>query len=127
MARGTPTKTRPRAKRRQPEPEPQSFTMPLLGALYASTVVVVVIFILNTGIGRALEKDLDAPARTLIAAPVVILATVVFTACMIALLAPDYRRQSMRTAEIAGWLIPAWLIMAGTTLGAIAYALHRIQ
>ena len=111
----------------QEEPEPGTFAGPLLGALYASTVVVVVIFILNTGTGRAIEEDLEAPARTLIAGPVVILATAVFVACMVALLAPDYRRQSMRVAELAGWLIPAWLLMAGTTLGAISYALHHIS
>jgi hypothetical protein len=116
-----------RAPRPREDPQPQTFTMPLLGALYASTVVVIVIFILNTDVGRAIEDDLEAPARTLVAAPVVILATVVFAACMVALLAPGYRRHSMRVAELAGWLIPAWLLMAGTTLAAIAYALDRIQ
>lgn len=126
MAKRNTASERLRAQR-QEEPEPQTFTMPLLGALYASTVVVVVVFILNTGLGRTLEDKLDAPARTLIAAPVIVLAVVVFTACMVALLAPQSRREAMRIAEITAWLIPAWLMMAGLVLGAIDYALSRID
>ena len=126
MAKQTSARERLRAQREE-EPEAQPFTMPLLGALYASTVVVIVIFILNVGLGRSIEDELDAPARTLIAAPVIGLAIVVFCACMVALLAPAYRRDSMKVAEIAAWLIPAWLLMGGLVLGAIAYALARIN
>ena len=52
-------------------------------------------------------------------------AAVVFVASMVALIVPGYRRPSMRVAEIAGWLIPAWLVMAGMVLGAVAFALHH--
>jgi hypothetical protein len=126
-ARQTSVNGRPHVERDEPEQVPQPFTAPLLGALYASTVVVVVIFILSTGLGRRLEDRLDAPARTLIAAPVITLAVIVFCACMVALIQPAYRSQSMRVAEITGWLIPAWLLMAATTLGAIAYALDHVS
>jgi hypothetical protein len=44
---------------------------------------------------------------------------------MVALLAPEYRRPSLRIAEIASWLIPAWLVMGGMVLGAISFALHH--
>ena len=109
------------------EPETPVFRMPLFGAVYASAIFVAAIFILNTGLGRTLERELDAPARTLVAAPVITLAVVVFCASMAALLVPDYRRQSMRVAEIAGWIIPAWLIMSATVLVGIAWALARID
>ena len=104
--------------------EEMTFTMPLLGALYGSLVIVVVVALLNSQIGRALDNDIDAPARTLIAAPVIIAAAVVFVASMVALIVPDYRRPSLRVAEIAGWLIPAWLVMGGMALAAISFALH---
>jgi hypothetical protein len=84
-----------------------------------------VIAILNSHIGRGFEDDLDAPARTLVAAPLIIAATVVVIASLAALLVPDYRRLSLRVAEIAGWLIPAWLVMSGMALGAISFALHH--
>jgi hypothetical protein len=102
-----------------------TFTLPLLGALYGSLVIVVMVAILNSHIGRGLENEIDAPARTLIAAPVILAATVVFVASMVALILPEYRRPALRVAEISGWLIPAWLVMGGMTLGAISFALHH--
>ncbi|HMA26960.1 MAG: hypothetical protein ACM33U_13605 [Solirubrobacterales bacterium] len=105
--------------------EEMTFTMPLLGALYGSLVIVVMVALLNSQIGRALDNDIDAPARTLIAAPMMIAAAVVFVASMVALIVPDYRRPSLRVAEIAGWLIPAWLVMGGMVLAAISFALHQ--
>ena len=44
---------------------------------------------------------------------------------MVALILPGYRRPSLRVAEIGGWLIPAWLMMAAMVLGAISFALHH--
>ena len=109
----------------QEDREETTFTMPLLGALYGSLVIVVVVAILNSHIGRSLEHEVNAPARTLVAAPVVFAASVVFVACMLALLVPAYRRPALRVAEIAGWLIPAWLVMGAMVLGAISFALHH--
>ncbi len=111
---------------REPDRDGENtFTMPLLGALYGSLVIVAVVALLNSHIGRSLDNEIDAPARTLIAAPVIITATVVFVASMVALILPDYRRPSLRVAEIAGWLIPAWLVMGAMVLGAISFALHH--
>ena len=107
----------------EPE-EPVTFAVPLLGALYSSLVIVAVAAVLNSSIGRSLERDIDAPARTLIALPVILTALVVFVASMIALLAPEYRRPSLRVAEIGGWLIPAWLVMGAMVLGALSFAIH---
>ena len=107
------------------EREQQTFAMPLLGALYSSLVIVALIAILNSHVGRSLDHKVDAPARALIAAPVIGCATVVFLACMVALIAPAYRRPSMKIAEIGSWLIPAWLVMGGMVLGAIQFALHH--
>jgi hypothetical protein len=77
--------------RRDPDEEaPHTFALPLLGATYGSLVVVAVIAILNTQIGRDLEDEIDAPARTLIAAPVVVSAVVVFVASMVSLVLPPY-------------------------------------
>ena len=70
------------------EEQSQTFTMPLLGALYSSLVIVAVIAVLNSDIGRDLDRRIDAPARTLIAAPVIITAVVVFVASLVALLLP---------------------------------------
>lgn len=117
---------RERLREREAEPEPQFFTMPLLGALYGSVVVVAVIFVMNTSLGRNVEDDLDAPARTLIAGPLIAMAIVVFLASMVALIVPAYRRESMRVAEFAAWIIPAWAVMAGLVLGGISYALSRL-
>ena len=113
------------ATRDRHEEEPQTFAWPLLGALYASVVIVVVIAILESGLGRRLENELAAPTRTLIAAPVVATAVVVFIASMVGLVAPSYRRSALKVAEIAAWLIPAWLMIGALVLGAIDYALHH--
>jgi hypothetical protein len=88
-------------------------------------VIVAVIAILESQFGRGFEDEIDAPARTLVAAPVVIAAVAVFLASMIALVLPRYRRPALRVAEISGWLIPAWLVMSAMVLGAIAFALHH--
>jgi hypothetical protein len=110
--------------RRDSEEETQTLAPPLLGATYGSLVIVAVIAILNTQIGRDLEDEIDAPARTLIAAPVVVSAVVVFVASMVALILPPHRRPALRVAELAGWLIPAWLIIGAMVLGAISVALN---
>jgi hypothetical protein len=112
-------------ERDQEERQATTFTMPLLGAVYSSAVIVVVVAILNSHVGRDLDDKIDAPARTLIAAPVIASAIVVFLACMIALVVPAYRRTALRVAEISGWLIPAWLVMGAMVLGAISFALHH--
>lgn len=109
------------------EKPPQTFTMPLLGALYSSLVIVAVIAVLNSDIGRDLDRRIDAPARTLIAAPVIITAVVVFVASLVALLLPEYRRPSMKVAEIGTWMIPAWLVMGAMVLLAIDFALHHVH
>jgi hypothetical protein len=111
---------------REPEePQGNTFTLPLLGALLSSVVIVVLVALLNSHLGRDLDDRIDAPARTLIAAPVIVCATVVFVACMIALVQPAYRRPALRVAEIVVWLIPAWLVMGAMVLGAISFALHH--
>src|SRR3954470_584199 len=110
-----------------PDPEePQAtFTMPLVGSLYGSLVVVAVVALLSSHLGRDLDDRIDAPARTLIAAPVVISAAVLFVACMVALILPAHRRGVLRVAEVAAWLIPAWLVMGGMVLGAVSFALDH--
>jgi hypothetical protein len=113
---------------REPEEDErkdETFTLPLLGALYSSLVIVVLVALLNSHVGRSLDREVAAPARTLIAAPVICFATVCFAACMVALIAPDYRRPGLRVAEISGWLIPAWLVMGAMALGAVSFALHH--
>jgi hypothetical protein len=110
-----------------PDREPQPFTMPLLATLYGSAVVIAVIFVLRTDIGRDIEDKLEAPARTMIAAPLVILALIVFTGGLVALLAPAYRRHTMRVVELAAWMIPAWAVLTGMVLGAISYALGHLD
>jgi hypothetical protein len=97
------------------------------GALYASVVTAVVIAVLDTDLGRGLQEDLDAPARALVAGPVLALAAVVFIASVLALLLPGARDYLLRVAGMAGWLIPAWLLMAGLVLGGIAYALNSVD
>jgi hypothetical protein len=52
---------------------------------------------------------------------------VVFVASMVALILPGARRTSMRVAEIAAWLVPAWLVMAAMGIGAVAFALHQAR
>ena len=103
----------------------QTFTWPLLGALYGSIVIVAVVGLLSSGAGRGFEDEVDAPARTLVAAPVVLFAAVLFVASVVALIAPRARRASTRVAEIAAWLIPAWLVMCAMGIGAVAFALHH--
>ena len=107
------------------EREPQGFTWPLLGTLYGSLVIVGVVALLASDAGQSFEDEVDAPARTLVAAPVVGFAAVVFLASMVALILPGYRRQSLRVAEIFAWLIPAWLVMCAMGIGAVAFALHH--
>jgi hypothetical protein len=107
------------------EAEETTFTWPLLGALYGSLVIVAIVAVLSSHFGRNLDDKIDAPARTLVAAPVIVSATVVFTASMVALILPVYRRVAMRVAEIASWLIPAWLVMGAMVLGAISFALNH--
>ncbi len=111
--------------RLEEEPEATTFTWPLLGALFGSIVIVGIVALLNSQLGRDLDHRIDAPARTLVAAPVIISAGVVFVASMVALLAPVYRRTALRVAEIAAWLVPAWLVMGAMVLGAISFALHQ--
>jgi hypothetical protein len=113
------------APREPDEEDPQTFTLPLLGALYGSLVIVAVVAVLESHWGRGIEDEIDAPARTLIAAPVVLTATVVFLASLTAMLVPRYRRSSLRVAEIGAWLIPAWLMIGALVLGAISFALHH--
>jgi hypothetical protein len=105
--------------------EQQSFTWPLLGALYGSLVIVAIVGIFASGLGRSFEDEVDAPARTLVAGPLVIFAAMVFLASMVALILPGYRRQSLRVAEIVAWLVPAWLVMCAMGIGAVAFALHH--
>jgi hypothetical protein len=105
--------------------EPQSFTWPLLGALYGSLVIVAVVAVLETDAGRGFEDEIDAPARVLVAGPVVLFAAVLFVASTAALILPGVRRPALRVAEIAGWLIPAWLVMSGMGIGAVDIALHH--
>jgi hypothetical protein len=111
----------------QPEEDPEAttFTWPLLGALYGSLVIVVIVALLSSHFGRDLDERIDAPARTLVAAPVIISAIVVFVASMVALILPGYRRAALRVAEIASWLIPAWLVMGAMVLAAINFALDH--
>jgi hypothetical protein len=90
-------------------------------------VTAVVIALLDTDLGRDLQRDLDAPARALVAAPVLAMAAVVFVACVLALILPAARDRLLRIAGMAGWLIPAWLLMSGLVLGAIAYALDSLD
>jgi hypothetical protein len=111
-------------ERESEEPEGQTFTVPILGALFGSIVVVLVVAFLNSHLGRGFEEDGDAPARALVAAPLIIDATVLVAASLAALV-PEYRRPSLRVAEIAAWLIPAWLVISGMALAAISFALHH--
>jgi len=111
--------------RPEEEPEGTTFTWPLLGALYGSLVIVAIVAVLNSHLGRHLDHRIDAPARTLVAAPVIISASVVFAASMVALLVPVHRRGALRVAEIAAWLAPAWLVMGAMVLGAISFALNH--
>jgi uncharacterized BrkB/YihY/UPF0761 family membrane protein len=108
------------------ENEEQTFAAPMIGMLCGSLVIVAVIAVLDSHIGRDFEDDIDAPARALVAVPVLAAASVVFLASMAALL-PDYRRPALRVAAVAGWLIAAWLVMSAMVLGAIDYALDHVS
>jgi hypothetical protein len=111
---------------REPEElEEATFTWPLIGALYGSVVIIAIVALLGSHLGSGLDDRIDAPARALLAVPVLASAAAVFVASMVALLLPAYRRAAMRVAEIASWLIPAWLVMGAMVLGAISYAIDR--
>jgi hypothetical protein len=97
----------------------------MVGMICSSLVVVAVIAVLNSQIGRDIEDDLATPARTLIAAPAVIAAAACFCASMIALL-PEYRRPALQVAAIAGWMVAAWLVMAAMILAGIKFAVDRV-
>jgi hypothetical protein len=107
------------------QPGPQTFAAPMVGMVCSSLVVVAVIAVLNSQIGRDIEDDLAAPARTLIAAPALIAAVVAFCASMLALL-PEYRRPALQVAAIAGWVVAAWLVMAAMILAGIKFAVDRV-
>jgi hypothetical protein len=113
-------------ERREPdEEEPQTFALPMLGALYGSVVIVAVAALFNSHIGRSLEDEIDAPARAMIAVPVLLFASVVAIASLLAMIFPESRRSCLRVAELAGWLIPAWLLIGAMVLGAISFAIHH--
>lgn len=108
------------------QPEPRTFAAPMVGMVCSSLVVVAVVAVLNSQIGREIEDDLAAPARTLIAAPAVIAAVVAFGASIVALI-PEYRRPALGVAAIAGWIVAAWLVMAAMILAGIKFATERIS
>src|SRR5215208_165009 len=101
------------ARREEPDDyqDPGSFAVPTIGAAYGSLVIVAMVAILNSDVARKLEDEVNAPARAMIAIPVVIAASVVSIASLVAMMLPGSRRVSLRVAEIAAWLIPAWLMM----------------
>jgi hypothetical protein len=103
----------------------RGFMWPVLGALYGSLIIVAVVALLSSDLGRSFEDEVDAPARALVAVPVVFFAVVVFLASIVALIAPGARRPALRVAEIAAWLVPAWLVMSGMAIGAVDFALHH--
>jgi hypothetical protein len=109
----------------EPEEDPQTFTLPLLGALYGSVVIVAVVAVLSSHIGRDLDDEIDAPAQALIAVPVIVTASVAAIASLLAMILPRSRRACLAVAEIAAWLIPAWLLIGAMVLGAISYALNH--
>jgi len=105
----------------------EGFGLAALGALYASIVTAVVIAILDTDFGRDLGEDLEAPVRAMIAAPVLILAAVAFTASVLALVLPQHQKRLLGVAGIAGWLIPAVLVIAGVLIATVAVALDSLR
>ena len=105
----------------------EGFGLAALGALYASVVTAVVIAILDTDFGRELGEDLEAPVRAMIAAPVLILASVVFVASLLALTMPQHQKRLLGVAGIAGWLIPAVLIIATVLIATVAVALDSLR
>jgi hypothetical protein len=105
----------------------EGFGLAAIGALYASVVAAVVIAVLDTDYGRELGEDLEAPVRAMIATPVLVLAAVVFAASVLALLLPEHQKRLLGVAGIAGWLIPATLIIAGVLIATVAVALDSIR
>lgn len=105
----------------------EGFGLAALGALYASVVTAVVVAILDTDFGRELGEDLEAPVRAMIAAPVLLLAAVVFTTSVLALVLPQHRERLLGVAGIAGWLIPAVLLIAGVLIATVAIALDSLR
>jgi hypothetical protein len=87
----------------------------------------VVFATLDTDLGRSLADDLDAPVRSLVAVPVLAMAAIVFATSVAALVLPDHRKRLLGVAGITGWLIPAWLLMAATLIGAVALVLARLD
>ncbi len=110
----------------EPKERHQTFAAPMVGMVCGSLVIVTVVAILNSQLGRDIEDDLEAPARTLVAAPVVAAAAVVFFASMLAML-PGYRRTALRVAALAGWVIAAWAVMSAMVLAAIRFALDHVS
>ena len=105
----------------------EGFGLAALGALYASLVAAIVIAILDTDFGRELGEDLETPVRAMIAVPVLTLAAVVFTASVLALVLPQHQKRLLGIAGIAGWLIPAVLIIAGVLIATVAVALDSLR
>ncbi|MSO41197.1 MAG: hypothetical protein EXQ70_04770 [Solirubrobacterales bacterium] len=101
--------------------------MPAVGALCASLVIVIVAALLETDFGRGLADDLDAPVRALVAVPVLVLAGVLFAVSVLALVLPAGRPKLLAAAGITGWLIPAWLVVAGVLLACVSFGLDRIS
>jgi hypothetical protein len=114
------------AREPEEESERQTFAAPMAGMLGASLVIVAVIAFLSSRLGRGVEDELDAPARTLVVAPIVAVAVVVFCAGVVALL-PEYRRPALRVAELGGWLIAAWAVMAAVILAGLEYAVDHVS
>jgi hypothetical protein len=98
-----------------------------LGALLAAFVGALVIAFLDTDFGQEIASNLDGPGRFLVAAPVVGMCVVVFTACMLSLVWPARRERLMSLSVITAWLIAAWVVMAAVILAGLAYALHHLE
>jgi hypothetical protein len=105
----------------------EGFGLAALGALYASVVIVVVLALLDTDVGRNLGNGIEGPIRAFVAGPVLALAAVVFVASLAALVYPAARKRLLGIAGIAAWLIPAWLVIGAVLVGSLSYALDRVQ
>ncbi len=101
--------------------------LPAIGALYASLVIAVVVALLDTEFGQGLADKVGAPVQTMVAAPVLAMALVVFVASVLALVLPAARRRLLGVAGIVSWLIPAWLVIAGVLLACVSFALDRLD
>ena len=106
---------------------PQGMALPAIGALYASLVIAVVVALLDTEFGQGLADKVGAPVQTMVAAPVLAMALVVFVASVLALVLPAARRRLLGVAGIVSWLIPAWLVIAGVLLACVSFALDRLD